>query len=161
MLRLSRDANILIHISNDHSNDLSKYLETYLTEIRTITRLNNIQISHSLPTNLSKYSFDDHITDNIKLVFNLNDDKQSKELIEKHEERLSKQVEKLKDDINTNDNVSKFYQENNDEENLQREQRRREILIDDIKLTQQRHETFIKLAKKRTIIEKKNKKVQN
>jgi hypothetical protein len=59
--------------------------------------------------------------------------------------------------MNTNDATIKFYQENPDLEILQREQRRRELLIEDIKLTERRHETFVQLAEKRTVIEKKNK----
>jgi hypothetical protein len=161
MLRLPRDSNIIIHFHNQNQDNLSTHIETYLTEIRTITRLNNIHLFDSSSSNnsinLSKFSFGDYITDNIELIFNLNDDKQTRELVEKHEERLSKQIDKLNDDMNTNDEVSKFYQENNDLENLEREQRRREILIEDIKLNQRRHETFIKLAQKRTVIEKKNK----
>jgi hypothetical protein len=154
MLRLPRDSHIDIHFH--HPDDLSTHLETYLTEIRTITRLNNIQFSDN-SLNLSKCSFRDYITDNIELIFHLNDNQQTRELIEKHEERLSKQVDKLHDDMNTNDATIKFYQENLDLEILQREQRRRELLIEDIKLTERRHETFVQLAEKRTVIEKKNK----
>ncbi|CAF3553504.1 unnamed protein product [Rotaria sordida] len=162
MLRLSRDSDIIIHFYNQDKEDLSIHVETYLTEIRTITRLNNIHVCRSSSSlnnsfNLSKFSFRDYITDNIELIFNLNDNKQSRELVEKHEERLSKQVDKLHDDIGVNEITMKFYQENNDLETLEREQRRREILLDDLKLTQQRHERFVELAQKRTIIEKKNK----
>jgi hypothetical protein len=155
MLRLPRDSNIIINFPNSHPDDLSRHIENYLTEIRTITRLNNIQLSSSIQ--LSKYSFRDYLTDDIELIFNLNDDQQTRELVEKHEERLSKQVEKLNDDMNINETVMKFHQENNDAENIEREQHRREILIEDIKLTKRRHETFVQLAQKRTIIEKKNK----
>jgi len=155
MLRLPRDSNIIINFPNSHRDDLSRHIESYLTEIRTITRLNNIQLSSSIQ--LSKYSFRDYLTDDIELIFNLNDDQQTRELVEKHEERLSKQVEKLNDDMNINETIMKFHQENNDAENIEREQRRREILIEDIKLTKRRHETFVQLAQKRTIIEKKNK----
>jgi hypothetical protein len=155
MLRLPRDSNIIINFPNSHPDDLSRHIENYLTEIRTITRLNNIQLSSSIQ--LSKYSFRDYLTDDIELIFNLNDDQQTRELVEKHEERLSKQVEKLNDDKNINETIMKFHQENNDAENIEREQRRREILIEDIKLTKRRHETFVQLAQKRTIIEKKNK----
>jgi len=153
MLRLPRDCDILINFHNENQDNLSKHIESYLTEIRTIARLNNIHLNKSI--NFSKLSFRDYITDNIELIFNLNDDKQTRELIEKHEERLSKQVDKLNDDMNINDSMRKFYQENNDLENLEREQRRRDILIEDIKLNQRRHEIFVQLAQKRTIIEKK------
>jgi len=152
MLRLQRDCNIMIRI-HDQDN-LSEHIENYLLEIRTITRLNNINLFDS-SLSKSKYLFRDYITDNIELIFNLNDDKQTRELVEKHEERLSKQVDKLNDDININDATRKFYQENNDLENLEREQHRRDILIEDIKLIQRRHETFVNLAQKRTVIEKK------
>jgi hypothetical protein len=154
MLRLPRDCNIMIRIHNQDQDDFSKHIENYLTEIRTITRLNNINLFHSSSSE-SKYLFCDYITDNIELIFNLNDDKQTRELVEKHEERLSKQIDKLNDDINTNDAARKFYQENNDLENLEREQHRRDILIEDIKLIQRRHETFVNLAQKRTFIENK------
>jgi len=153
MLRLPRDCNIMIRIHDQ--DDLSEHIENYLLEIRTITRLNNINLFDSSLSSKSKYLFRDYITDNIELIFNLNDDKQTRELVEKHEERLSKQVDKLNDDININDTARKFYQENNDLENLEREQRRRDILIEDIKLIQRRHETFVNLAQKRTVIEKK------
>ncbi|CAF2434257.1 unnamed protein product [Rotaria sp. Silwood2] len=162
MLRLSRDSDIIIHFYNQDQESLSSHIETYLTEIRTITRLNNIHVccsSSSLNNslNLSKFSFRDYITDNVELIFNLNDNKQSRELVEKHEERLSKQVDKLHDDISVNEIATKFYQDNNDFENVEREQHRREILIEDIKLTQRRHDRFVELAQKRTIVEKKNK----
>ena len=155
MLRLPRDSNIIIHFHNSHQNDLLQHIQNYLTEIRTITRLNNVQLSSSVHP--SKYSFRDYLTDDIELIFNLNDDQQTRELVEKHEERLSKQVAKLNDDLHTNENVMKFHQENNDTENIEREQRRREILMEDVELTQRRHETFVQLSQKRTVIEKKNK----
>ncbi|CAF5061075.1 unnamed protein product, partial [Rotaria sp. Silwood1] len=128
----------------------------------TITRLNTLHICRSSSSlnnsfKLSKFSFRDYITDNIDLIFNLNDNKQSRELVQKHEERLSKQVDKLHDDMGVNELATKFYQDNNDFENVEREQRRRETLIEDLKLTQRRHERFVELAQKRTIIEKKNK----
>ncbi|CAF3420406.1 unnamed protein product [Rotaria sp. Silwood1] len=162
MLRLLRDSDIIIHFSNRDQEDLSTHIETYLTEIRTITRLNNIHVCRSSSSEnnsfkLSKFSFRDYITDNIDLIFNLNDNKQSRELVQKHEERLSKQVDKLHDDMGVNELATKFYQDNNDFENVEREQRRRETLIEDLKLTQRRHERFVELAQKRTIIEKKNK----
>jgi hypothetical protein len=153
MLRLPRDSNIIIYFHNSHQNNLLQHIENYLTEIRTIARLNNIQLSSSVYS--SKYSFRDYVTDDIELIFNLNDDQQTRELVEKHEERLSKQVEKLNDDMHTNETIMKFHQENNDTENIEREQRRREILIEDIQLTKRRHETFVQLSQKRTIIEKK------
>ncbi|CAF3540062.1 unnamed protein product [Adineta steineri] len=161
MLRLSRDSDIIIYFNDQNHEDLSTHIENYLTEIRTITRLNNIHVvcsSSNNSLNKSKYSFNDYITDNVELIFNLNDDKQTKELVEKHEERLSKQVDKLQDDLGVNDTATKFYQENNDEENIEREKNRREIIMEDMKLTQRRHERFVELAQKRTVIEKKNKK---
>jgi hypothetical protein len=157
MLRLPRDSDIIIHFHNRNQEYLSTHLQTYLTEIRTITRLNNIHISSS--PNLSKFSFRDYITDNIELLFNLNDDKQTRDLVEKHEERLSKQIDKLNDDIVVNETATKFHQENDELEFIEREQRRHEILIEDMKLTQRRHETFVNLAQKRTVFEKKNKKL--
>jgi hypothetical protein len=147
----------MIRIHNQDQDDFSKHIENYLTEIRTITRLNNIHISSS--PNLSKFSFRDYITDNIELLFNLNDDKQTRDLVEKHEERLSKQIDKLNDDIVVNETATKFHQENDELEFIEREQRRHEILIEDMKLTQRRHETFVNLAQKRTVFEKKNKKL--
>jgi hypothetical protein len=158
MLRLSRDSDIIIHLHDQE--DFSIHLETYLTEIRTITRLNNIHLlssSSKTPLNFSNFSFRDSIINNVELIFNLNDDKQTRELVEKHEQRLSKQVDKLNDDIGVNEAATKFYQENNDLENVDREQRRRENLVEEVKLTQRRHETFVNLAQKRTVIEKKNK----
>lgn len=161
MLRLSRDSDIIIHFYNV-DQDLSTHIETYLTEIRTITRLNNIHVYNSSSSkdslNLTNYAFRDYITDNIELIFNLHDNKQMRDLVEKHEERLSKQLDKLRDDIIANDNAAKFYQENNDSENVEREQRRHEILVEEIKLTERRHDRFVELAKKRTIVEKKKKK---
>jgi hypothetical protein len=159
MLRLPRDSDIIIHFHDSNSQDLSTHIETYLTEIRTITRLNNIQLIRSSndSLNLSKLSFRDYITDNIELIFNLNDNEQTKGLVGKHEEKLSKQVDKFHDDMNANDAAMKLHQENNDVENIEREQRRREILIEDMTLTQRRHERFVQLAQKRTIVEKKNK----
>jgi hypothetical protein len=161
MLRLPRDSDVIIHFHNQDQEDLSTHMETYLTEIRTITRLNNIHLLRSSSSNksinLSKFSFRDYITDNVELIFNLNDDNQTRELVEKHEERLSKQVDKLNDDMAVNDAAMKFHQDNNDLENIEREQNRRELLIEDIKLTQRRHERFVELAQKRTIVEKKNK----
>ena len=162
MLRLSHDSDIIIHCYNHNQENLSIHLENYLTEIRTITRLHKVHVCNSLSTNnslnVSKFSFRDYITDNIELVFNLKDDKQTKELVDKHEERLSKQVDKLRDDLNVNETTIKFYQENNNLEYMEREQHRREILMQDIKVTQRRHERFVKLAQKRTIIEKVNSK---
>lgn len=155
MLRLPRDSDIIIHFNNQNQKDLSNNIENYLTEIRTLTRLNNIHIGYS---SSSKFSFRDYVNDDIELIFNLNNDKQIRDLVEKHEERLSKQTDKLYDDINANEIAIKFHQDNNDVENVEREQRRREILTEDIKLTQRRHERFVELAQKRTIVEKKNKK---
>jgi hypothetical protein len=160
MLRLPRDSDVIIHFHNQE--DLSTHMETYLTEICTITRLNNIHLlrssSFNKSINLSKFSFRDYITDNVELIFNLNDDNQTRELVEKHEERLSKQVDKLNDDMAVNDAAMKFHQDNNDLENIEREQNRRQLLIEDIKLTQRRHERFVELAQKRTIVEKTKKK---
>ncbi len=160
MLRLPRDSDVIIHFHNQE--DLSTHMETYLTEICTITRLNNIHLLRSSSSNksinLSKFSFRDYITDNVELIFNLNDDNQTRELVEKHEERLSKQVDKLNDDMAVNDAAMKFHQDNNDLENIEREQNRRQLLIEDIKLTQRRHERFVELAQKRTIVEKTKKK---
>jgi hypothetical protein len=150
MLRLPRDSDVIIHFHNQDQEDLSTHMETYLTEIRTITRLNNIHLLRSSSSNksinLSKFSFRDYITDNVELIFNLNDDNQTREL-----------VDKLNDDMAVNDAAMKFHQDNNDLENIEREQNRRELLIEDIKLTQRRHERFVELAQKRTIVEKKNK----
>ncbi|CAF1407990.1 unnamed protein product [Adineta ricciae] len=164
MLRLSRDSDIIIHFHNDNSKDFSTSIEPYLIEIRTMTRLNNIRILQSTSSDISstssKLSFRDYITDNVDIVFILNDDQQTRSLVEKHEERLSKQVDKYNDDLNVNEAAMKFHQENNDMDGIEREQHRRELLIEEIKLTQRRHERFVELAKKRTIIEKKNKKEQ-
>ncbi|CAF5183632.1 unnamed protein product [Rotaria magnacalcarata] len=161
MLRLSRDCDIIVHFHDKDQVDLSTHIESYLSEIRTITRMNNIHVCNSSssnnPLNLSKFSFRDHVTDNIELIFNLHDNKQTRDLVEKHEERLSKQVNKLHDDIDANDTAVKYYQENNDLENVEREQRRHEILVEDMKLTQRRHEKFVEIAQKRTIVEKKKK----
>ncbi|CAF3373526.1 unnamed protein product [Rotaria socialis] len=161
MLRLSRDCDIIVYFHDKDQVDLSTHIETYLSEIRTITRMNNIHVCSSSSSNnslnLSKFSFRDHVTDDIELIFNLHDNKQTRDLVEKHEERLSKQVSKLHDDIDANDTAVKYYQENNDLENVEREQRRNEILLEEIKLTQQRHERFVEIAQKRTIVEKKKK----
>ncbi len=155
MLRLPRDANIFIHL---HQQDFSTHLETYLTEIRTITRLNNIHLSHSSSSTSSPYSFRDYLTDDVELIFHLTDDQATRELVAKHEERLSIQVEKLKEDIATNATIIQAHQENQDAENIEREERRREVLLEEMKLTERRHETFVHLAQKRTVVEKKNKK---
>ena len=68
---------------------------------------------------------------------------------------LSKQVEKFYEDLTTNDAARKNYEENNDQDSLDREQRRREVLLDDLRLTERRHERFVQLAGKRTVLEKK------
>lgn len=153
-LRLPRDASIVISFPSE--SNLFKHIENYLTEIRTMTRLHNIQLSNQTysPT---KFSFRDHLIDDIQMVFNLSDDEQTKELVRKHEERLSKQVDKYHDDLNNNEMLRKAHEEKQDQENFEREQRRREVLIDELKLTQQRHETFVELAQQRTVIEKKPK----
>lgn len=152
MLRLPRDSSIYIDIHRPTSAIFSDHLQTYLTEIRTITRLDNIELSSSS----SKFSFRDYLTDDIDLIINLTDDSSMRELVSKHEERLSKQVDKLNDDLLTNETTMEFHRDN--EEIVQREQRRREILFDELKLNQRRHETFVQLAQKRTIIDKNKKK---
>ena len=116
----------------------------------------NIHFSINDTLNLSKLSFRDYITDNIELIFDLNDDQQTRELVEKHEERVSKQVDKLQNDIGTADDAIKFYQENNDLEIVEREKHRHNRLIEEIQLVQRRHETFVELAQKKTINAKKN-----
>lgn len=154
MLRLSRNAPIIINIHRPSSTDISEHLQTYLTEIRTITRMDNIQLSSS---SSSKISFRDSLTDDIDLIFHLTDDESTRDLISKHEERLSKQVEKLHEDLISNEATTKFYEENNDPDHAERERRRREILLEELTLNQRRHETFVELAQKRTVIEKKTK----
>lgn len=155
MLRLPRNSPISIDIHRSTSTALVEHLQAYLTEIRTITRLDNIELS---PSVFSKFSFRDYLTDDIDLIFNLTDDSSTRELVSKHEERLSKQVDKFHDDLNNNETAMNFHRENNDEENVQREQRRREILMDEMKLHQRRHETFVQLTQKRTVIDKTTKK---
>ena len=129
MLRLPRDSTITIHFHNQDSHELSTHVESYLTEIRTVTRLNHIRVKRSPPTDTSvqrsQFSFADYISDHVELIFDLDDDKQTRELVDKHEERLSKQVEKLHDDMGVNDVAMKFHQENNDTVNVEREQHRR------------------------------------
>ncbi|CAF4367540.1 unnamed protein product, partial [Adineta steineri] len=51
MLRLSRDSDIIIYFNDQNHEDLSTHIENYLTEIRTITRLNNIHVVCSSSNN--------------------------------------------------------------------------------------------------------------
>lgn len=157
MLRLPRDAPVIINVHRSTSADFSEHLQAYLTEIRTITRMDNIQLS---PSSSSKFSFRDSLSDDIDLIFHLTDDKPTRDLVGKHEERLSKQVEKLHEDLVSNETATKFYEENNDPENAERERRRREILLEEMTLNQRRHETFVQLAHKRTVVEKKSNKTK-
>ena len=155
MLRLPREAEIIIDCHADHQEGLSVDIETYLTEIRTLTRLNNIRVQRSPPS--SNFSFRDHLTDHVDLVFNLSDDPATRDQVEKHEARLSKQIGKLQEDIAVNEAATKFHQENNDLENVERGKRRHETLLEDVESTSRRHENFVQLAQKRTMVEKKNK----
>ena len=156
MLRLPRDSNIFIHFRTSNTDDVAKHVQTYLTEIRTIARLNSIDLDEP-GRQRSTFSFRDYLTDDVELIFDLVDSPQTRELVEKHEERLSRQVDKLHDDLAANDAATKFHQEKNDLENVEREQRRREILVEDLTWTERRHDRFVELAEKRTIVEKKKK----
>lgn len=157
MLRLPRDADIVVHFHHPEDESLFQHVETYLTELRTISRLTHLRLDRSPSIPRSNYSIGDYLTEHVELIFNLNDDSSTRDLVNKHEERLSKQVEKYRDDLVANDAARKMYEENQDQENLDREQRRRETLIEDLHLTERRHERFVQLTGKRTIPEKKSK----
>lgn len=138
-LRLPRNIEVVVDLSGIEDSNLISSIEKYLIELRTVTRMEQLCLkSCAEKKTLEKFAFQDRLNENIHLLFNVPESSEMRVLIEKLRQRLTSQIEKYRQDLDLNEKSIQFYQEQNELLTVQRERRRREIIMEDLDMSQRR-----------------------